>query len=244
MEKLEPLGRNTFIYVNETYHFTTDTILLSNFAMPKKSDIVCDLGTGCGTIPLLWHRDNVPKKVTAIDIQENAIKLLKKTIEYNKIENIEPIVADIKDLKDKVSFASYDIVITNPPYKKSGTGIKNPDQSKATINHETMCSLDDICKAASKLLNFSGSFFMCQRPERLSDVIETLRKYELEPKRLRFVQQRINKTPKLFMIEAKYKANRGFMQVDPVLLIEDENGKFSHEMNNIYSYYKEEYLNG
>lgn len=244
MEKLEPLGKGIKIYVNETFHFTTDTILLANFSLPKSKDICCDLGTGCGTIPLLWYRDKVPQKTDAIDIQEDAIDLLKKSLKLNKIENITPHVLDIKDVDKALEKGMYDVVVCNPPYKLKGSGIENPDDNKKIINHETMCNLDDICKAASKLLKFSGSFYMCQRPERLTDVLETLRKYELEPKRLRLVQQRKNKSPKLFLVEAKLKSNKGFMQVDPALIIEDENGNFSHEMNNIYSYYKEEFLNG
>lgn len=244
MEKLEPLGNNIKIYVDETYHFTTDTILLAHFAMPKRNDKVCDLGCGCGTIPLLWSRYNIPKEVLAIDIQEKAINLLNKSLKLNHISNIKVLHSDIKDLKGKVEFGSFDLVTCNPPYKLKGSGIENPQEAKATINHETMCTLDDVAFTASKLLKFSGRFVMCQRPERLSDVLETLRKYELEPKRLRFIQQRKNKSPKLFLVEARYKSNKGFMQIDPILFIEDENGNFSQEMNNIYGPYKEEFLNG
>lgn len=238
MEKLEPLGNNIKIYVDETYHFTTDTILLAHFSIPKKSDKAIDLGTGCGTIPLIWKRHDAAKEITAIDIQSDAIDLFNKSIEYNKLTGINTYVADIKKLPKEIVLSSFDVVVCNPPYKLEGSGIINPDSKKALINHEMSCNLDDICHQASRLLNFNGKFCLCQRPERLSDVIETLRKYELEPKRLRFVQQRKEKDPKLFLIEARYKGKAGFLSVEKTLLIEDEDGNFSEEMINIYGDYK------
>lgn len=244
-EKLEPLGNSVEIIVSDSYHFSTDTILLANFANPKKSDCVVELGTGCGTMPLLWTRDKVCKEIVALDIQENAIDMLSRSIAHN-VENgssnckcITPLHADLKDLKGKLPFGHYNVVVCNPPYKLSGTGIVNPEQEKLLARHEESCTLNDICEVASHLLQFSGRFCICQRPERLTDVMEAMRKFEIEPKRLRLVQQRLNKEPKLFLLEGRYKGNRGFMQVLPTLFIENEQGDFSDEMKEIYGIYKE-----
>ncbi len=79
---------------------------------------------------------------------------------------------------------------------------------------------------------------MCQRPERLSDVIESMRRSGIEPKRLRLVQQRKSKAPKLFLIEGRRGGKRGFMDVLPTLFIEDGQGGFSEEMLEIYGDYK------
>ena len=83
---------------------------------------------------------------------------------------------------------------------------------------------------------------MCQRPERLGDVITAMRDNDIEPKRLRFVQQRKTKAPKLFLIEGRRGGKPGGLIVEPVLLIENESGEFSEEMIEIYGQYKEEYL--
>ena len=69
--------------------------------------------------------------------------------------------------------------------------------------------------------------------------MESMRKFSIEPKRLRLVQQRLKKEPKLFLLEGRYKGNRGFMQVLPTLFIENEQGDFSDEMKQIYGLYKE-----
>ena len=244
-EHFEPLGNNVEIIVSDMYHFSTDTILLADFANPKKSDCVVELGTGCGTMPMLWTREHSLRELVAVDIQDKAVDMIKRSIEHNiekgntQVSCITPLCADLKELKGKCDFGHFNLVVCNPPYKLSGTGIVNPDNEKLLARHEESCTLDDICEAASHLLQFSGRFCICQRPERLADVMESMRKFSIEPKRLRLVQQRKDKEPKLFLLEGRYKGNRGFMQVMPTLFIEDEKGDFSPEMKQIYGLYKE-----
>lgn len=242
-EKLEPLGNGIKVIVSKNHGFWTDTVLLADFSMPKKNDKACDLGTGCGAIPLIWSRDSVPKSVTAVEIQSEACSMFERSIKYNALENkIDVINADFCDLSGKVEFSSYDLVVCNPPYKAAGTGIVNPDKSHKIARHEEFCTMDDIAHTAAKLLNFSGRFCMCQRPERLSDVIVSMRNYGIEPKRLRFVQQRPNKAPKLFLIEGRRGGKPNGLIIEPVLFIEKDGGEFSDEMIKIYGAYKEDYL--
>ena len=242
--RTEPLGGGVQIYVTDTHHFTTDTILLSNFAAVKNGDRVVELGTGCGTIPLLMIRDSSPKSIIAVELQQDAIELLKSSIDLNLqngVENsalIHPLHGDIRDIASLLPAGESDLVVCNPPYKLSGSGITNPDPSKLTARHESECTLDDICEAARWLLRFGGRFVMCQRPERLTDVLSCMRAHDLEPKRLRMVQGRADKAPKLFLCEAKRGSKPGYMDVLPALIIEDEGG-FTDEMKQIYASYKE-----
>ena len=242
--RLEPLGNGVGVYVTDAHHFSTDTILLADFAAPKNGDRIVELGTGCGTIPLLLIRDKEPRSITAIDIQEDAIDLLRKSITHNlnsgivRAGSIQPLVQDIKSVHACMPAGESDLVICNPPYKLGGSGIKSPEASKNIALHETECTLDDICEAAKWLLRFGGRFVMCQRPERLTDVLGTMRVHDLEPKRLRMVQGRRDKAPKLFLCEAKRGAKQGYMDVLPTLVVEDENG-FTDEMKQIYGCYKD-----
>ena len=198
--RTEPLGSGVQIYVTDTHHFTTDTILLSNFAAVKNGDRVVELGTGCGTIPLLMIRDSSPKSIIAVELQQDAIELLKSSIDLNLqngVENsalIHPMHGDIRDIASLLPAGESDLVVCNPPYK--------------------------------------------QRPERLTDVLSCMRAHDLEPKRLRMVQGRAGKAPKLFLCEAKRGSKPGYMDVLPALIIEDESG-FTDEMKQIYASYKE-----
>ena len=239
---LEPLGGGLQIYVSDSYHFSTDTILLPNFSQPTGRQKCADLGTGCGTIPLLWLRENPNLDIAAVEIQNEACELARRTVEFNGLEqNLTIFNADLKELKGKLPFGAFDVVACNPPYKRGGSGIQNPENALTVARHETECTLDDICEAASKLLQFGGKFCLCQRPERLADVMESMRRFDLEPKRLRMVQQRPSKPPKLFLIEGRRGGKSGFLDVLPTLFIEDGNGGFSEEMMAIYGDYKENY---
>lgn len=244
--RLEPLGSGIKIYVSDAHHFTTDTILLANFSAPKNGERIVELGSGCGTIPLLTIRDSSPASITALEIQEEAVELLQKSLSYNlengidKASLITPLHGDIREIKELLPAGESDLVVCNPPYKLPGSGITNPDESKKTARHETECTLDDICSAAEWLLRFGGRFVMCQRPERLTDVLGCMRDHGMEPKKLRFVQGRADKAPKLFLCEAKRGAKRGYMDVMPALIVEDEN-RFTDEMRQIYGCYKDGY---
>lgn len=244
--RIEPLGEGVEVCVSDRHHFSTDTILLTDFARVKNGESVVELGAGCGTIPLLMIRNCSPKEIYAIEIQDDAVGLLRESLTRNLANGvansalIHPIRGDIRDIKSLLPAGSADLVVCNPPYKLTGSGIENPDDGKKTARHEVECALDDVCAAANWLLRFSGRLVICQRPERLTDILSTMRAYDLEPKRLRMVQGRADKPPKLVLVEAKRGAKRGYMDVQPALIVEDENG-FTPEMRAIYGSYKDGY---
>lgn len=240
-ERLEPLGKGIQVIVSDEHHFFTDTILLADFAAPKPHEKAVDLGSGCGTIPLLWNRYKAPFHTAAVEIQENGADMIRRSVMYNRLdEKISVLCADLKELKGRLPFGTYDLVVCNPPYKPLGSGIVSKGTSHQVIRHESACTIDDVVQAAAKLLRFSGRFCLCLRPERLTDVLVAMRKAKLEPKRLRFVQQRKNKEAKLFLIEGKNGARSGGLVMEPTLLIEDDAGGFSAEMNAIYGDYRAE----
>ena len=168
----------------------------------------------------------------------------KKCVEYNNLQDkIRIVNSDLNKLDGALPLGSFDLVACNPPYKISGGGITNPENAKLVARHESECTLDDVCRCGSSLLQFGGRLCICQRPERLADAMEAMRKYSVEPKKLRLVQQRKSKAPKLFLLEGRRGGKRGFLEVMPTLFIEDESGNFSEEMLNIYGSYKEDYIN-
>lgn len=242
-EHTEPLGGGIRVIVSEENHFSTDTILLANFAAPKKHEKVIELGAGCGTISLIWCRENPPQHITSVEIQPQGADMLSRSVELNSLnEKITVINGDLRSLNGLVEFGSFDMAAMNPPYKIGGGGIVNPEIQKQIARHETECTLDDITHAAAKLLRFGGRFCICQRPERLTDVLVSMRSAGIEPKKLRMVQQRNGKAPKLFLAEGRRGGNKGGLVVLSTLMIEGENFEFSQEMIDIYGDYKEKYL--
>lgn len=238
-ETIEPLGNGIQVIVSKNHRFYTDSILLASFSEPRRKDRAVDLGSGCGVIPLLWNRDAVPSYTAAVELQNDACDMLSRSIKLCQLEKkIDVIEHDLKDLKGILPAAKFDLVVCNPPYRPVGAGILSKGESAKIIRHETECTLEDIVQSAARLLQFSGRFCLCQRPQRLADVISAMRHADLEPKRLRFVEQRSGKEPKLFLIEGK-KGAKPELRVMPTLLIEGEDGDYSDEMKQIYGAYIE-----
>lgn len=159
---LEPLGSGIKIYVSDSYRFSTDTILLADFSKQIGAKKCVDLGTGCGTIPLLWYKNNNRLDITAVEIQENACKLFSQSLEYNNLQDkIRIVNSDLNKLDGALPLGSFDLVACNPPYKISGGGITNPENAKLVARHESECTLDDVCLCGSSLCSLEdGSAFV------------------------------------------------------------------------------------
>ena len=239
--KLEPIGEGKFIYVSPHHTFGTDAVLLANFAKAKQNDKAVDLGTGCGIIAFLMLRDNNCQSAFGVDISSEAIELAKKTKEEFNFDNFTPVLSDLKDLKGKVPFGCHTLVTCNPPYKAPSAGLKNPDSVKSVARHELECTLEDIIAIGAKLLQTGGRLCMCQRPERLAEMMSLMRKYKVEPKRLRLVCKCVGASPWLVMVEGRRCGNTA-LAIEPTLYVENGNGNFSDEMIQIYGSYKEAYL--
>lgn len=233
----EKIGGGITIKVSDNHTFGTDSFLLSYFATPKNKDKVCDLGTGCGIVPLLWFREpaTTPAYAYALDIQPQAIDQLKESLSISKVENFQPVLGDLKDIKELLPAGELDVVTCNPPYKAEGTGVMSTSSADKVARHETMCSIDDVASAAAWLLRFGGRFAICQLPERLPDVITAMRSNGIEPKRMRFVQNDPYSAPWLVLVEGR-RGGKPFLTVEAPLIMR-ENGNPSKEMDKIYGMY-------
>lgn len=229
----EKLSESMTLCVTAEHRFGTDAFLLSAFSSPRHKDLVCDLGTGCGIIPFLMHRDFSPKKIYAVDIQELAIEQLKESISLSGVTTVEPVCADLKTLWDGAPLGQLDVVSCNPPYKAYKAGIESEMTAQKIARHEILCNINDVCRAGARLLKFGGRLCICNRPERLADVIVAMKENDIEPKRLRFVSKTPNDEPWLFLIEGR-KGGKPFMRVLPPLYIQNENADFSDELMEIY----------
>lgn len=231
----EELSPGVRVCISREHRFGTDAFLLADFARPRRKELACDLGSGCGIIPLLWFREKEegPRQAWAVEVQPQAAEQLERSVEESGLTGrIIPLTADLKDLPDTVPRGSFDLVACNPPYKAAGGGILSETPAERIARHEVLCTIEDVCRAAKRLLRFGGRLCLCQRPERLADVICAMRKAGIEPKALRFVQKRPDTAPWLFLIEGK-KGARPFLKVQPPLLIQGEGG-FSRELLDIY----------
>lgn len=237
-ERIDDLETNNLkiIQNNEGFCFGIDSVLLSDFAKNIKNDaLVMDLGTGTGIIPTLLCAKTKLKKVIGIEIQEEVCEMANRSIELNNLKNKFEIINDnILNLNKIYEKNTFDVVITNPPYKKKNTGILNESNKKIISRHEVTATLEDFIKVAKEMLKDKGEFYMVHRPDRLVDIFSIMRKYKLEPKLLRFVFSEKEQPPKLILIKGVKNA-KPFLKIEKNLYIYDENKNYSKEIKEIYN---------
>ena len=220
----------------EGFCFGIDSILLSDFAKNiKKDSIVLDLGTGTGIIPILLCGKTSLKKVIGAEIQEEVAKMAEKSIKLNDLDDkFQVINENILNLNNIYEKQTFDVIVTNPPYKKKETGVTNENQKKLISRHEIEADLEGFIRISKDLLKDKGEFYMVHRPERLVDILSLMRKYKIEPKTLKMVYSNKNKEPKLVLIKGVKNGN-SFLKVERNLYIYDDEGKYTKEILKIYN---------
>jgi len=244
MERIDDLNLNGKKIIQDTdlFLFGMDSVLLANKVKGTNKDtVVVDLGTGSAVMPVIIAEKNNLKRIIGVELQHKMYDLAVKNVEYNNLQDKVSVLKE--NLKNVDSISKYvlettgknkvDIVISNPPYKKVGTGSKNEVDEKYIARHEVECELEDIFKTASKLLKFKGKLYLVHKPERISDLITLARKYNLEAKEIQFLQPTITKKPSIVLME--YVLGGGNECIVLRNLIEyDENENYTQEILDIY----------
>ena len=232
MGRIEELGRKGYRIIQDgaAFCFGTDAVILSSFVKLHKGENFIDLGCGNGIIAILLHARHGASGV-GLEIQDNMADMARRSLLLNGIANIEIVTGDIKQAEIFPS-ASFDVLVTNPPYLKAD-GLTSPNMSKAIARSELLCNLDDVLRAAAWLLKPKGRAYMVHRPHRLSDIFVGMAMHGLAPKELRMVHAHIDKPPCNVLIMAQ-KGGRGFLKVLPPLIIYDEHGGYTDELKGIY----------
>lgn len=237
-EQLDDLGLCglKIIQKKDGFKFGTDAVLLSDFAKDIPSENTLDLCSGTGIIPFLLYGKSKTKKFTAVEVQEDMAKVAEKSVRLNNLsQNISIICADLKDSAKILGKRQFDLVTCNPPYIKNS--VKNETDSKTIARHEVLCSLEDIIKVSSELVKTTGRIAMVHRPTRIAELLYLMRKYKLEPKRMRFVHKNLSSPPILVLVEGMYGAKSDVNVQNPLILY-DENMNQTDELKEIYSHLK------
>lgn len=237
-ERIDDLERNGYRIIQRAdgFCFGMDAVLLTGFVPTLARGRVLDLGTGTGIIPILLRAKTKSRDLTGLEIQPGSFEMACRSVKLNDLEDEVHIVqGDICKAGEIFGKGSMDIVTSNPPYMKSGNGLQNPNESKAIARHEVLCTFEDIARETSKVLKEGGKFYLVHRPERLAEIIDTLKKYRLEPKRLKMVHSFIDSEATMFLLEAALGGNLG-MKVEKPLIIYKEKGVYTDEIYDIYGF--------
>ena len=235
-ERIDELGRNGYRIIQnpDRFCFGMDAVLLSDFAKVKEGDKVLDFCTGTGIIPILMEAKTGAAHFTALEIQEDSAEMARRSVSLNHLEEkIEIITGDVKEADKLFGAASFQAVTCNPPYMIGQHGLTNPNSPKAIARHEILCTLEDIIKQGARVLVPGGNFYMVHRPFRLVEIMTTLTKYKLEPKRMQLVYPYVDKEPNMVLIQAT-KGGKSRITVEKPLIVYEKPGVYTKEILEIY----------
>ena len=217
-EDIDPFmdGRLRLIQSKDGYRFSIDAVFLSEFVTIKPGDVVVDLGTGCGVIPLILLLTKPVGYAFGLEVQkELAHQAARNTVINGFKDKMSVILGDLKHLS--ISNRSADVVICNPPYRKVKSGRINPDMRRAIAKHELMASVDDILHAARNILREKGRLAMIYPAERLVGLVARMRRFTLEPKRIQINYPDLKSSAKLALIEASLGGKPGLEILPPLI---------------------------
>lgn len=228
------LGGIHVIQKKKAFRFGVDAVLLANFAKVKRGMRVVDLCTGTGIIPFVLAGKTEASYITGVEIQDEMVEMAKRSIKYNKLEErMEFINADLKNLKLLKELPKADVVTVNPPYKLHNSGLLNPNDKNAIARHEICCTLEDVIIACRVLLKDNGRMYMVHRPERIADILCTMRKHKIEPKVIRMIHPNTKKAPNIVLVEGQ-RDGGAFLKWEPPLYVYNDDGGYTDEIEKIY----------
>ena len=235
-ERVDELGRNGYRIIQnpDRFCFGMDAVLLSDFAKVKEGDKVLDFCTGTGIVPILMEAKTKASSFKALEIQEDSAEIARRSVALNHLEDkIEIITGDIKEADKYFEAASFHAVTCNPPYMIGQHGLTNPDSAKAIARHEVLCTLEDVISQSARVLKASGSLYMVHRPFRLAEIMTTLAKYKLEPKRMQLVYPYVDKEPNMVLIQAT-KGGKPRITIEKPLIVYEKPGVYTKDILDIY----------
>lgn len=217
------------------FSFSLDSVLLPNFVTINKNiENIIDFCTGNAPIPLILST-KTNAKIYGVELQKEIYELAVKTIKLNNLENkIEIINDDIKNLSNYFETEFFDIITCNPPYfKYSENSNINKNKIKTIARHEVYIDLNIIFSIAKKILKNGGVIAMVHRPDRLIEIIETMKKNNIEPKKIQFIYPKENSECNAILIEGKKNGKSGLRILKPVY-VHDEDGNYKEDIKKLF----------
>jgi len=216
------------------YRFSVDPLLLADFAAVRRGERCVDLGTGCGVIALLLARLGGDCSVTGIEFQQVMADIAARNVLLNDLaQRVEIVEEDVVSLKSHFPVDSFDLVVSNPPYRRPGTGKVSPRAGRDDSRHESTATLADFLAAAKYLVKPSGRICLIYHTCRLAELMAQAALQKLAPLRLRMVHGNSKAQARMFMIELA-KGRTGELRVEPPLMVRGEDGGYSEEKLRVY----------
>ncbi len=239
---MQPLTRDPFLNGNivlkqpqNGYRFSIDAVVLAHRVRPLEAEIVLDLGTGCGVIPLILAFRHASVRLVGVEIQTDLADLARQNVAANGLaDRIHIVTKDMRRLTPAEIGGPVDVVVANPPYRKLASGRINADTQRAIARHELKVDLQQVLQSARRMLKPFGRFFVIYPCLRAVDLIAGMRSAGLEPKALMTIHSGESLPARLVTIMA-VKGGRPGLEVDPPLHLYDQNGSYTKRVAGMLS---------
>ena len=228
------LSSLSILQKKQGFRYGFDAVALSDFASVRPNDSIADLGTGTGIIPLLLYGREQRVTIDCVEIQEEMADMATRTMHGNALqEKITVHHADLRKIKEILPHARYTLVTCNPPYEKVDHGLLAPDVTRRVAMSEVLCTLEDVMEASRHLLTYGGRLCLCLPAKRALECMDAMRKYAIEPKRVRFVHANQNRPARLMLLEG-IRGGKANLEVMPPLLAKTLDNQDTDEIKRMY----------
>ena len=229
-------GRIRCLQHRTGYRFSLDAVLLANFIQPGPGERILDLGCGCGVVSLILAYRWPSVNITGLEIQPGLAALANKNVMLNNWqERIEIVPGDLREIRNYIEPGSFDWIVSNPPYRRPGTGRVNPGGEQALARHEQSADLRSVTKAANWAVKKRGRGVFIYPASRGAAVISELKNVGLEPKKMLPIFSYPGCTASLLILEAVKQGGEELMILPPFYVYDKRDGEYSPEMAGYYS---------
>jgi len=221
-------GELKIIQKRKGFRYSVDALLISDFVLPgiRANQKIMDLGSGSGVISLILAKRSKARKIIGMEIQKSLAEMAKRNVILNRLQNrIKILNCDARNLNQTFPPNSFDLIVSNPPFRKVGTGMLSRNRERAIARYELKLKMPELIKVCENVLKPRGKAVLIYPFERLWELVEELDQSQLKVSRLKFAyHQKGDPLPILFCIELKKVKTA--LKLDPPWFIETEKARF------------------
>lgn len=220
---------------NDMFNFSLDSVLLPNFVtLNKNITKILDIGCGNAPIPLILST-KTKANIVGVEIQKKVYEMAVESVNINNLsDQIKIINMDINEFYKIEETDKYDVITCNPPFfKYTEDSNINESEYKTIARHEIKLNLQELFKIAKKLLKNNGVIGIVHRPERLLEILEEMRKNNIQPKKIQFVYPRENQNANIALVEGSKNGNPG-IKILPPLFTHNVDGSYTKKIKKYF----------
>ena len=230
------LGGLRLIQRPDAFRFGTDSVLLADFAAPRRGERAVDLGCGTGAIALLMSGHQPDMTVDAVELQPDIADMARRSVALNALEaRVRVFRADMREIWRELGAGRYSLAVCNPPYGRRGAALESQDESTRLARHEGDLTPRDVARSAAMLLKNGGCFCAVYPAPRAYELMRAMEDCGIAPKRLRTVHGVAGRAPKFVLLEGVRQGGEGLHWLPP-LVLRNADGTFTEEWHRIYGY--------